>query len=377
MIRRSWLQNVLGLARSHKDCRPASQQRRSVRLTLEPLEDRVVPSVVTTSQQHLPTASGSVNVTHFVSLPPPPPPRPVTITTGNIVQFFIPANIKFDMPLVASVIDTSAKPIPVNEGEVKFTVQTDFGSSTRYSKEIKNGVATTTVDTIPGVKPGIYGITASYSDDSHKFASASVKATLTILPAPAGVKAANEILAFGPQGQTETVALSANLSDLRTPSATVDEGTVTFTVVGIGTVPVYGAVIDGTANAPIGLPAGSSPGTYAIDVSYSDKSGDFIDVSNIPGTLTIKPPPPPSPPPPPPCPPPSTATCVPDAQNALIQAFEQLISDIQSLIAQFDAALLQALTSPAAQFPILSPEAFAATGGGESFAASSSAVGGD
>jgi YVTN family beta-propeller protein len=69
---------------------------------------------------------------------------------------------------------------------------------------------------------------------------------------------------------SQNVALSATV----TSASTVNEGTVTFTVLDSSDNPVGtatgGAVTNGSAAASYGLPAGLAAGTYRIDASYTD-----------------------------------------------------------------------------------------------------------
>src|SRR5579884_566823 len=85
----------------------------------------------------------------------------------------------------------------------------------------------------------------------------------------------------------QNVTLSA---DLASPSGTVSEGSVTFTILKgttvIGT-PVQANVSAGQASATYALPAGLTAGAYNIAVSYSDSAGNFIDVSDVDAVLTI------------------------------------------------------------------------------------------
>src|SRR5690348_12623674 len=90
----------------------------------------------------------------------------------------------------------------------------------------------------------------------------------------------------------QTVQLTANVTDSTTPSTTVNEGTVTFTVddsnghqVGNS---VQGTVSNGTANANFALPV-EPAGTYTINVSYSDSAGNFSDGGDTSGSLTVTP----------------------------------------------------------------------------------------
>ncbi len=48
-----------------------------------------------------------------------------------------------------------------------------------------------------------------------------------------------------------------------------------------------GAVSNDVATAALSLPAGQAAGSYSIDVSYSDSSGDFTDSGDTPSTLTV------------------------------------------------------------------------------------------
>src|SRR5579871_188801 len=73
----------------------------------------------------------------------------------------------------------------------------------------------------------------------------------------------------------QTLSLTANVSDQTTPSTTVSEGTVTFTVEDshgstIGN-PVQGPVSGGKASANFSLPGQEAAGKYTIVVTYADR----------------------------------------------------------------------------------------------------------
>ncbi|MHB1426574.1 MAG: hypothetical protein ACYC3I_25720 [Gemmataceae bacterium] len=489
MLRSHWLYNVLGLARSQKDRRRASRQHRSVCLTLETLEDRLVPSggnpvphllvspptltggnvavsqALTSNANAAPLAANSPTVTvtaenastvygltrahltakvvyasparlagteanvgqvtftifdevtkknvasttagvnkglaaadivmpinpflsadtyginvRYTDRSPPPLvlddgkdiPATLTINPRKTTTIFtqIPggvATVKFNpnaQPLNLTVnvsdITKGVRPIPVNEGRVFFYI---FDSNNKDILQqggistIKNGTVQTTLTMPPKQAPGKYTVEAIYIDSKGNFTLSKATFTLKIL-ALAAPKANNAVANFNPNAQTLT--LSAAVPDISDPSVPVDEGTVTFVVAGIGT--VQGAVSNGTASANIVIPAGEATGTYAINVSYSDSSGVFIDGGDTNATLTI------NPPSPPPCP--ATCVSVATAQNNMMLAFSQLISTIESDIIQFYVSLLQAQEQAAhlATQPAVSPLAFGATGGGESIA---------
>jgi trimeric autotransporter adhesin len=97
----------------------------------------------------------------------------------------------------------------------------------------------------------------------------------------------------------QTLSLTAKVSDTTNPGTTVNEGTVTFTVVDnssgtpspIGSPVQSTTVTNGAASASFNLPANEAAGgKYQIDVSYSDGTNDnFTDGGDTAGTLTVSP----------------------------------------------------------------------------------------
>jgi hypothetical protein len=112
-------------------------------------------------------------------------------------------------------------------------------------------------------------------------------ATLTITPGNAATRAANVPDVF--RSSQQTVNLSATVGDASSPTDTVNEGTVTFTVENGSTVlgSVEGTVSGGTGNANFTLPAGLPIGNYTVAVSYADSLGNFTDDGDTSGTLTV------------------------------------------------------------------------------------------
>jgi hypothetical protein len=82
------------------------------------------------------------------------------------------------------------------------------------------------------------------------------------------------------------VTLTATVTD---DTQTVNEGSVTFTLVGsngtLGT--AQGTVTGGSASANFPLPANTAVGSYTIDASYSDSAGNFDPSFDNAHTLTV------------------------------------------------------------------------------------------
>ena len=93
----------------------------------------------------------------------------------------------------------------------------------------------------------------------------------------------------------QRVTLSANVTDTTTPSTTVGEGQVKFTVVNssgntIGTAASGTVTSSGKASVSYSIPAFTLVGSYTIDVSYSDSKGTFTDGGkDTTGSLTVTP----------------------------------------------------------------------------------------
>ncbi len=133
--------------------------------------------------------------------------------------------------------------------------------------------------------PGSHSITAAYSGDTVSSPSATTAPLIQAVAAVGTTTApGNATAAFSSAAQN--VTLSASVSS--TP--TVNEGTVTFTVLDssdavVGTA-TSGAVSGGVASVSYALPAGLPAGPYTIDASYADPAGGF-GPSSATGTLTV------------------------------------------------------------------------------------------
>ncbi len=122
-------------------------------------------------------------------------------------------------------------------------------------------------------------IAAKIDDHSKNSALPTVSYQPFMTAKPVQTVAAPVITPYNPGAQN--VTLSATLTS---PSGTVSEGTVTFTILGTA---VQGTVSAGKASATYTVPAGQTAGAYTIAVSYSDPAGNFIDVSDVGSALTI------------------------------------------------------------------------------------------
>ncbi len=195
------------------------------------------------------------------------------------------------VPLKAEVSSTQR----VGEGTVTFTVEDSSGNPVGSSVQgsVSGGIATANF-ILPAHEPvGKYTIAVSYSDPTGQFFdNGDTSGTLTINPAQVSTSASSLSTYYSPNAQG--VTLTANLADNSFSSDTIDEGKVTFTVKNgsniIGTVSADvkpGTTSGGTASATFTLPAGLSPGSYTIAVSYRDSAGNFVDNGDSNGTLTI------------------------------------------------------------------------------------------
>lgn len=212
----------------------------------------------------------------------------VTASNASTVYRVGPQTVKFS----ATVADTSVPTDTVSEGIVTFTVL-DGQTLNSAQGVVSGGVATAVFQLASGLAAGSYIIDVGYSDAAGKFASYNTTAALAV--APASVTTVASSVAAGYRTTTQSVALSAAVSNAATPSDTVREGSVTFTILdskGNSVGSVQGAVSDGVANANFNLTAGQAAGTYTIAVSYSDSKNanqlyNFIDTGDTSGTLKL------------------------------------------------------------------------------------------
>jgi hypothetical protein len=254
MFRSSSLRDVLSLSCPPKGSRRPFRQRHTVRLTLEALEDRVVPS--------------AVNSVH---------------------------------PLLT---------VPPNTGG---TIVTSHNASTPN--------ATATPMQAPAAAPTPTTVTATA--ENPKAAVRPKPGQLQIQPG-------------------QQLRLAAFISDA--PNIAVTGGTLEFKVldaamnpVRIDKLPVKNLARGGVTKVEetFLVPNTWPPGKYTVQVTYTGTAKFGGSTTTTSFTVAAPPPPPPgggggggA----------AAFPCVPDAQNSLVQAFEQLIDDLKSMIAQFFAA---------------------------------------
>jgi trimeric autotransporter adhesin len=210
---------------------------------------------------------------------------PTTTTASNVTTAF--STSAQTVTLNATVTSSSGI---VNEGTVTFTIlQGATVISTATSGTVSNGSTTAECSLPAGTGAGTYTIEANYSDSGGSFADSSDDShTLNVTSSTAAsttTTASNATATFNTSSQT--VKLTATVTS---SAGTVNEGTVNFTILQgttvIGTAN-SGAVSNGSATVSYALPAGTAPGTYAIEADYNDNSGAFALSSDTAHTLTV------------------------------------------------------------------------------------------
>jgi hypothetical protein len=217
------------------------------------------------------------------------------VTTSAAAESAVFSTQAQTVPLSASVIDPNNSSDIVNAGTVTFAIVNGSGAAVGNSVQasVSNGTVTATNFSLPaGQAVGSYTIKVSYSDSSGNFTDAGdTSNTLAVSAASVTTTTQAASTTFN-SSQAQTVLLTAVVSDTSQPTDTVNEGTVTFTVVGsngdtIGS-QSQASVSNGIAFATnFSLPAGQAVGSYTIKASYSDSSGNFIGGGNTSNTLTV------------------------------------------------------------------------------------------
>jgi hypothetical protein len=217
-------------------------------------------------------------------------PANVITATSNVSAIYSPN--QQTLALHATVADASIATDTVNEGTVTFTVLNGSTSVGSVVAPVINGAANTTFTLPAGTPVGSYTLAVHYSDNTlgNFVDSGDSNATLTITPAHVATAANNVSAAYSPN--TQTLKLSASITDLSIPTDSVNEGLVTFTLEDGSTIigNASATVSNGTAVASFTWSAGRAAGSsYTIAVSYYDNQGNFIASSNTSGTLSIIP----------------------------------------------------------------------------------------
>jgi hypothetical protein len=182
----------------------------------------------------------------------------------------------------------------VNEGAVTFTILTAGNvavGSPVTSSTVSGGSAEVSYPLPAGTLAGTYVIQAQYNDTNHQNLQSSADSTHTLLIAAATTTTANSSTAFF-NSVSQIVALQAGVTS---NGGTVDEGTITFTVLDshnnqIGSPVTSGIVSNDSANASFTVPAGTPAGTYTIEAQYNDSnSGFYLQSTDFTHTLVVQP----------------------------------------------------------------------------------------
>jgi hypothetical protein len=220
--------------------------------------------------------------------------QPLTVVAGTTTTVAANATAVFSpnsqsVTLGASV--TTAGGVAVDEGAVTFTV---FGpghvqvGAPVTSGALTSGAASASFTLPAGQAAGAYTVQAAYVPGADFNASSDSTHTLTVSPAATATVASNATATFS--GNSQSLTLSANVT---LAGSGANEGTVTFTVLAAGNVPVGSPVTSGTlssgaASVSYTLPAGTAAGTYTIRAVYNP-GADGTTSSDTSHTVTVSP----------------------------------------------------------------------------------------
>lgn len=235
----------------------SAKVRRRVRLDLESLEDRLVPSADAVQ-------TAAVNISTPFS------------ESQQTVQ------------LTANVTDSTTPATTVNEGTVTFIVDDSTGTQvgTQVQGTVINGTANANF-VLPSEPAGTYTIKVSYSDSANNFTDGGdTSGSLKVTAAATTTSASSVTAPFSTSDQN--VTLTATVTSAASP---VNEGSVSFSLFDfngnlIGTT-TPSAVNNGQASAVFVLPGGTPTGNYVLLAGYSDSSGNFATSSDNSQFLTV------------------------------------------------------------------------------------------
>jgi len=245
-------------AKTGNASRRATVHRR-VRLSLEPLEDRLAPSA-----------------------------DAVQTVANNLSTPF--SESQQTLSLSAKLSDTTVPSTTVSEGTVTFTVKDSGGNTVGSAVQgtVSNGTASANFALPANEAAGHYTVAVSYTDSGGKFSDGGdTSGTLTVSAAATTTTASNATVAFSTSAQN--VTLNATVTS---GAGTVNEGSVKFTILQgttvIGTA-TSATVTDGSAGVSVSypLPAGTGAGSYTIQAAYTDSTGNFANSSDSSHSLTV------------------------------------------------------------------------------------------
>lgn len=203
-------------------------------------------------------------------------PLSSNVTAGNAVVGYNASSLS--IPVTAQVAGPYGA---VNDGTVTFTVL-DNGTSVGNSQAaVAGGQATATLN-LPGLSAGAYAITEDFQDSTGVLGTASANGLLTVTSS-ATIMPGTATATFNTAGLSVPVTATVT-----SPGGTVNEGSVTFTVLtstGNMVGEAQATVVNSQASAILSLPS-LPAGAYAITESYHDSIGAFSDTSGN-GNLTV------------------------------------------------------------------------------------------
>ena len=173
----------------------------------------------------------------------------------------------------------------ISEGSVTFTI---FDGATPVMPPIviavTNGIAAGNAQLPAGTAAKTYDLRVVYSGTGNYAASPQSVSVLTVSPAATTTIAGNATATFSPSDQT--LSLTAGVTS---GGMSVGEGSVTFIVRSGSTVvgTASASVNSGQARANLNLPAGTTAGTYDIQVSYDDGSTGNYRASSADAALAV------------------------------------------------------------------------------------------
>ncbi len=206
------------------------------------------------------------------------PATPPVVTTNPTNQTVIASQV------ATFKAAANGNPTPTVQWQVSSNGGADW---TNLSDDSNISGATSTMLTLSNVPFSMNGYEYRAIFSNSVGATPTSAATLTVKPAKVTTTAADASAVYSSNAQTLT--LHADVADASIPTDTVDEGSVTFTVLQ-GRTPlgsVQATVSHGSASASFNLPARQAVGRYTIAVSYRDSHGNFTDGGDRYATLTV------------------------------------------------------------------------------------------
>jgi hypothetical protein len=174
----------------------------------------------------------------------------------------------------------------VAEGTVTFTVQSGGNPvGTPVLVKVAAGVATASYTLPAGTPGGSYTVQADYSDPSGNFLGTTGSASLTVAAAATTAVGSDQQTIYNASAG-EPIVLGANVSS---PAGTINEGTITFTILDGRTqvmAPVVLAVTGGVASGTALLPAGTAAKTYDLQAVYNGTT-NYAPSLQVDNVLTV------------------------------------------------------------------------------------------